>query len=58
MKRREFISVRLSERERAQLDKLAKIWGTPRSDIVRWGLRAVLAGGKPNIAKKLEKVSK
>jgi hypothetical protein len=38
VKRREFISVRLSERERAQLDKMAKLWGTPRSDIVRLGL--------------------
>ena len=42
MKREKSLVLRLSVVERAGLDRLAEEWGTPRADIVRWGLRLVL----------------
>jgi len=37
--RQRFLSVRLSEQEREDLNKIAKRWGCPRSDVLRWLLR-------------------
>ena len=42
MKREKMMVVRLSKTEREGLDQMAKDWGTPRADVLRWGLRAVL----------------
>jgi uncharacterized protein with von Willebrand factor type A (vWA) domain len=42
MKREKSMVIRLSEAERASLDRIAEAWGTPRADVLRWGLRAVL----------------
>jgi hypothetical protein len=37
--RQRFLSVRLSEQERKELNKIAKRWGCPRSDVLCWLLR-------------------
>ena len=40
--RTRFVSVRLSDQERQKLNELAKRWGCPRSDVLRWSFRAIL----------------
>jgi hypothetical protein len=42
MKRDRMMVVRLSKTEREGLDQIAQDWGTPRADVLRWGLRALL----------------
>jgi hypothetical protein len=38
--------VRLSKKEKEALERIAESWGVPKSDVLRWGLRQVLAGEK------------
>jgi hypothetical protein len=42
VKREKSMVVRLSKKERAALDRLAAEWGTPRADVLRWGLRTLI----------------
>lgn len=49
MRRGKIIAVRLSDRERELLEDLAKKWGAPLSDVVRWSMRtAFLSESAPN----------
>jgi hypothetical protein len=40
--RHRFVAVRLSEQERLAMNEIAKRWGCPRSDVLRWSFRAIL----------------
>jgi hypothetical protein len=33
-------------KEKEALERVAESWGVPKSDVLRWGLRQILAGEK------------
>jgi hypothetical protein len=47
--RRRFLSVRLSPEEKVRVDGLARQWGCPKADVLRWVFRFFLMGGKEHV---------